>query len=121
MLVDGSAAFKQATQRNPSLLTAGSNHGPGVRDCMFRIKKLYIALLVLLATWISGVLVGQTVSTQILGLMTDPAGAAIPGATVTARRPATGDIRTTKTNESGNYIFPLLDVGDYEVTCVAAG
>lgn len=78
-------------------------------------------LMVLLATWISGVLVGQTVSTQILGLVTDPAGAVIPGATITARRPATGDVRTTKTNESGNYVFPLLDVGDYEVTCGAPG
>ena len=84
---------------------------------MFRNKRpIFIALL---APWISGVAMAQTVSTQILGLVTDPAGAVIPGATVTARRTATGDVRTTKTNETGNYIFPLLDVGDYEVTCTA--
>lgn len=64
---------------------------------------------------------GQTVSTQILGLVTDPAGAVIPGAPVTARRVATGDTRATATNETGNYIFPLLDIGEYEVTCAAAG
>ncbi|MBI3471753.1 MAG: TonB-dependent receptor [Candidatus Solibacter usitatus] len=63
----------------------------------------------------------QTESTQILGLVTDSSGAAIPGATVTARRPARGDVRTTTTNETGNYVFPLLEVGDYEVTCAAAG
>jgi hypothetical protein len=64
---------------------------------------------------------GQTVSTQIFGLVTDPAGAVIPGAAVTARRVATGDVRTTRSNETGNYIFPLLDIGEYEVTCSAPG
>lgn len=64
---------------------------------------------------------GQTVSTEILGLVTDPTGAAIPGATVTARRVATGDVRTTMTNDTGNYVFPLLDIGEHEVTCSSAG
>src|ERR1700757_1613480 len=75
--------------------------------------------MVLLAACAAGAAVGQTVSTQILGRVTDPAGAVIPGAAVTARRIATGDVRMTKTNETGNYVFPLLDVGDYEVTCTA--
>ena len=66
-------------------------------------------------------LVGQTVSTEILGLVTDPTGAVIPGVTVTAKRVATGDVRTTTTNETGNYIFPLFAIGEYEVTCTAAG
>jgi hypothetical protein len=63
----------------------------------------------------------QTVSTEILGLVTDSTGAVIPGATVKARRIATGDVRTTTSNETGNYVFPLLDIGEYEVTCSAAG
>jgi hypothetical protein len=45
----------------------------------------------------------------------------MPGAVVTARRIATGDVRTAVTNETGNYIFPLLDIGEYEVTCKAKG
>lgn len=67
------------------------------------------------------VLSAQTVSTEILGLITDQSGASVPGATVTARRVATGDVRTTSSNETGNYIFPLLDIGEYEVTCSAPG
>ncbi|MEO7650152.1 MAG: carboxypeptidase-like regulatory domain-containing protein, partial [Bryobacteraceae bacterium] len=66
-------------------------------------------------------LFGQTVSTQILGLVTDTSGAIVTGATITARRPATNDVRTTKSNETGHYIFPLLDIGEYEVSCAAAG
>ncbi len=71
--------------------------------------------------WLASAATAQTVSTQILGLVTDSSGAVLPGATVTARRLATGDVRTTQSNETGNYIFPLLDVGDYEVTCAAKG
>ena len=64
---------------------------------------------------------GQTASTQILGLITDSSGAVVPGANVTASRVETGDRRTTTSNETGNYIFPLVDSGTYEVTCAASG
>lgn len=63
----------------------------------------------------------QTASTQILGLVTDATGAVIPGATITAKRIETGDVRTTTANETGNYIFPLIDSGTYEVNCTAVG
>jgi hypothetical protein len=76
-------------------------------------------LLLLLA--LPAVAAAQTVSTQILGLVTDPSGAAIPAATVTVRHVATGDVRTTVANDVGNYLFPLLEIGEYEVTCAAAG
>jgi hypothetical protein len=49
---------------------------------------------------------GQTVSTQILGLVTDASGAVVPGAIITAKRIETGDVRSTVSNETGNYVFP---------------
>src|SRR5450759_76431 len=70
---------------------------------------------------LASVLVAQTVSTEILGLVTDSSGAVVAGATVIAKGPATHDVRPTKTNETGNYIFPLLDIGQYEVSCAAPG
>lgn len=63
----------------------------------------------------------QTASTQILGLVTDSSGAVVPGATITASRIESGDRRTTTSNETGNYIFPLVDSGSYDVTCAAPG
>src|SRR4030095_14627010 len=81
---------------------------------MVRMASLWISCL-------CATLLGQTVSTEILGLVTDPTGAVIPGATVTVKRVATGDVRTVTTNATGNYIVPLLDVGEYEVTCAAPG
>src|SRR5581483_4079286 len=86
---------------------------------MLSKNERLIQSIVLLSASMWGEAFAQTVSTQILGRVTDPAGAVIPAAAVTARRIATGDVRVTKTNETGNYIFPLLDVGDYELTCVA--
>src|SRR5437762_7243534 len=69
----------------------------------------------------AGALLAQTVSTQILGLVTDSSGAVVPGAIVTAKRVETGDVRTATSNDTGNYLFSLLDTGSYEVTCSAAG
>src|SRR5260370_1902326 len=66
-------------------------------------------------------LVAQTVSTEILGLVTDSSGAVIPAATVKITRLATGDVRTTTTNGSGNYVFPVLEIGEYDVTSSASG
>ena len=77
-------------------------------------------ILVLLLAAVSAVS-AQTASTQILGLVTDATGAIVPGATVTAKRTETGDIRTTASNQTGNYIFPLVDSGTYEVSCAAPG
>lgn len=76
-----------------------------------------LCVLVLLALAASA----QTVSTQILGLVTDSSGAVISGAKITAKHVRTGDIRVTESNETGNYIFPLLEIGEYELTCSAAG
>src|SRR5262245_44136844 len=70
---------------------------------------------------ISPLISAQTTSTEILGLVTDPANAVIPGAAITVRRIATGDVRTATTNETGNYVFPLLEIGEYEITCSASG
>ena len=77
----------------------------------------YVALLFLIAANAFT----QTASTQILGLVTDASGAVVPGAVITSKRVETGDVRTATSNETGNYIFPLVDSGSYEVTCVAPG
>jgi hypothetical protein len=77
-------------------------------------------LLALLLT-IAALAAAQTASTQILGLVTDSSGAVLPNAAITAKRVETGDVRTTTSNETGNYIFPLVDSGAYEVSAAAAG
>jgi hypothetical protein len=48
---------------------------------------------------------------QLGGIVTDPTGALVPGATITATNTATGVITTTISNESGAYSFPSLQPG----------
>src|SRR5579862_493091 len=64
---------------------------------------------------------GQTTSTQILGDVTDPTGAAVSGAGVEVLRTETGEKRSTTTDTSGGYIVPALEIGTYEVAVKAAG
>ena len=59
---------------------------------------------------------------EIAGLVTDPTGAVISGATVTLTNSATGERRTTITAGTGNYRFPELPVvGTYAVSVSPKG
>jgi hypothetical protein len=64
-------------------------------------------------------LIAQKITGTILGTVTDPSGAAISGATVTAHNTATGETRTATTGSAGTYVFPEEPVGTYDVTVTA--
>ena len=51
----------------------------------------------------------------IRGLVTDPAGAVISGAQVTAVNPTNGDRRSTTTDADGEYVFTAVPAGTYEI------
>lgn len=56
---------------------------------------------------------------SISGTVTDPSGAVIPSAVVTATQTATGAVTVVKTNQDGAYVFPSLLPGDYSITISA--
>jgi hypothetical protein len=58
----------------------------------------------------------QNYAGSVRGTVTDPAGAAVAGATVTLRDVGTNSTSQTKTTEQGDYAFPVVSVGVYEVT-----
>jgi hypothetical protein len=60
-------------------------------------------------------------SATLRGVVTDPVGASIYGAAVTARNVATGETRETTTNDEGAYAFPSLPPGEYALKFEAAG
>ena len=66
-------------------------------------------------------LAAQTTSTEVLGTVTDPTGAVVPGAKVTLLRIQTGEQRAAVTDASGNYSFPLIEIGDYTVSVEMQG
>ena len=61
----------------------------------------------------------QALNGQIEGIITDANSAAVPNATITARNTQTGTERTTTSDASGVYRFPLLPLGSYRVTVEA--
>ncbi len=63
----------------------------------------------------------QLAASTLRGVVTDPNGAVVTGATVTAKHVATGATRETQTDDEGLYTFPGLPVGDYEVRVKSAG
>ena len=79
----------------------------------------YIVSLLVLS--LSAPLFGQAVNGTLLGTVTDPSGATVAGAKVTATEVSTGVIHVSVTNESGNYTFPDMQPGKYSVTTEATG
>ncbi|HTV82547.1 MAG TPA: carboxypeptidase-like regulatory domain-containing protein [Acidobacteriaceae bacterium] len=80
------------------------------------------AVAALVASTTCSVAFAQATTAAIHGTVTDPSGATVPGAKVTALDTATGITTTTTTNASGYYILPTLQVGGpYTVRISAAG
>src|SRR5437867_4456354 len=83
----------------------------------------YKTLVCLSALLLLGVqLLRAEVTAGVLGTVVDPSGAAVSGATVVLRNPDTGLQRRAKTNESGDYEFLAVPVGEkYSVQVEAKG
>ncbi|MBV9404068.1 MAG: carboxypeptidase regulatory-like domain-containing protein [Acidobacteriaceae bacterium] len=82
-------------------------------------QKLTPSLVGVLCLAIAGL--AQTTTTgQIIGTITDPSGAAVTGATITATD-ASGVQRTATTDQQGHYAFPLLPPGTYRVEAEKTG
>jgi hypothetical protein len=78
-----------------------------------------VAVLLLLAALIP-VCFGQTSSGALRGQVTDPSGAAIPGATV-VMTPETGKPVSVQSNAQGFFEFKGLPAGKYSLTVAAQG
>ena len=71
--------------------------------------------LLLLLLLLPGTNYGQVTTGTLLGTVQDSSGAAIRGATVTARNLQTGLTRSVPTGDDGGYEINLLPVGDYSI------
>src|SRR5450631_957559 len=79
-----------------------------------RIRKCFGIFVFALALFLCGqVIAGVTAS--ISGTVTDPSGAVVSGATVTATNVDTGVATTQSTNTSGFYSFQSLALGNYTI------
>ncbi len=64
---------------------------------------------------------GQASTSSIRGVVKDPQGNVVPGATVKLLNPATNNTRTTTSTGDGVFTFEQVAVGDYRVEVEAKG
>ena len=83
------------------------------------MRRLLSSVFLLLVSALPSL--SQTTSTTILGTVTDSSGALVAGAKVTATNVNTGIKREETTKASGDFAFPLVDVGLYNVSVEMKG
>ena len=86
-----------------------------------RIPFTWLVLAVCVALACSPLAWGQQVTASITGRITDPSGAAVANAKVTATSVERGTAYPTTTNADGYYNLPFLPVGTYNVKVENAG
>ena len=82
--------------------------------------RCFVNAFCLCALTVGGVL-GQTDRGTITGTVTDPSGAVVPTAKVSAENADTHNVVTTVTSDTGNYTLGQVPVGVWDVTVEAPG
>ena len=63
----------------------------------------------------------QYTTARLSGIVSDPSGAVVAGATITVQEVGTGYTQSTNSTSAGQYLFPSLPVGTYQITVSMAG
>lgn len=63
----------------------------------------------------------QSTTGSVYGTVADTTGAVVPGAHVTVKETATGELFNATTSDSGDYSFPTLKPGEYVITAKHEG
>ena len=85
------------------------------------VQKIQNLLILILLCTITTLSYAQTITGSVRGTITDPTGAVIPNAKVTATNTATGVSSSTQTNGDGLYSIRFLQIGSYTINVVAKG
>ena len=85
----------------------------------FRRRHFECFLMIALCLLTAQFALGDNVYGGIRGVITDPAGAAVPNITITATNTETGIATTTLSQSDGNFQFVQLPIGAYRVTAQA--
>jgi hypothetical protein len=114
LIVPAAKAWPQTLSRSVQPATARS-----VRRRRIAVLSSYGALLVLLHAILAVAALGQEYRGLIIGSVTDPTGAVVPNATITAKGPQ--QTYTTTSSAGGNFSIPFVQPGTYDVTAEAKG
>jgi len=87
---------------------------------MGRSQRCFAAVVALVLIF-STLVWGQSATTSVRGIVSDPQGAVVVGASVTLANPSTGFTQSTKTDAQGAYQFLQIPPGTYTLTVSMTG
>lgn len=85
------------------------------------ILRSALKLLAFISISLPALLLAQSDRGTITGTVSDPGGAVIPNAAISARNTETGAVYDTVTTSTGNYTLPSLPAAVYDLTISSAG
>jgi TonB family protein len=112
-VVPAMAETSDLESRVRALLDRGCNRAPLTRRVAAMVATVACALVLPVATLTTHA--QQADRGALAGIVKDPSGARIPGATVTAKNLDGANVETVKTNAAGEYAFTSIPPGRYEV------
>src|ERR1700753_71058 len=84
-------------------------------------RSIFSFLFVFLFSTVFSTLYAQSNSGLVSGVVTDPSGAVVPGATVSVQNPVSQYSRTATTDKAGHFQFPNVPFNPYHLTVTMAG
>jgi Carboxypeptidase regulatory-like domain len=100
---------------NPVWSVCAENLRRGVKTRSARHLVLFTLVLLGLASFAFGQ------EATVVGTVTDPSGSVIPNVTITLTQSSTGQTRSLKTNDAGQYVAPDLNIGSYTIRAEVSG
>src|SRR5216684_648716 len=91
---------------------------PRRKEMLFGLPVVALAVVLFVAAVPA---FAQLSTASLNGVVRDPSGAVLPGASVVVRNVETGVQRTTVSNNAGNYVFLDLNPGRYTLQVKAGG
>src|ERR1035438_5495895 len=92
-----------------------------LQDLANRVATMSGLLVLTVVLLQSSLASGQQNQGSIAGNVTDPSGALVVGAKLTAKGQSTGSAYQAVSSSAGSYRFPNMNIGTYDVTVSAAG
>ena len=103
----------RSTEKSMNMRSRTFNHS--------QIKLAYFFSSLLLITMCATAALAQYTTARLSGTVEDNTGAAVLGATVTVEQAGTSYKQAVKSGNAGEYLFPSLPVGSYQLTVEMAG
>jgi hypothetical protein len=86
-----------------------------------KLFKIFVLGSLALAGLGGTFLYGQAGGGSVVGVIHDPSGAVVPKAEISLTNTDTGTTITSTSSSSGEYVFPIVSIGNYQLTVVASG